>query len=213
MLASRRERVLWWIAGLLLVVAGVCFLWVRAIGPLPGELRFEAWRNGGGMPETLEGPLTFVTYLGDPRVAVSTVLVLAAVAAQECGRHPASLILGGACVVVFAIVLRTILGPTSQEYGGAAGASLGPGANFPSVHSAYAVSVFGVACWLAFRRGHRVLSYTLALPVVLMGPALALRGEHYPADVLAGYAVGFAWLIGVLLVGERWACRDRQRAE
>jgi hypothetical protein len=37
-----------------------------------------------------------------------------------------------------------------------------------------------------------------------MGPALLLRGAHFPADVLAGYALGFAWLIGVVLVGEHW---------
>lgn len=46
-----------------------------------------------------------------------------------------------------------------------------------------------------------------------MGPALLLRGVHYPADVLAGYALGLAWLIGVLLLGERWDRRNGQRVE
>lgn len=207
---DRRERLLWWIAGLLLVLVGVCFFWVRAIGPLPGELRFEAWRNGGGMPYTLAGPLTFVTSFGNPWVAVTTVLVLAAVAAEERGRHPAGLILGAAGIVVFAVMLRAILGPTSQGYGMAPGVKIAMSANFPSVHSAYAVSVFGVACRLAFRCGHRALSYALALPVVLMGPALALRGDHYPADILAGYAIGLAWLIAVLLLGKRWERRHGQ---
>jgi len=211
MIPARRERILWWIAGLLLVVAGVCFVWVRAIGPLPGELRFEGWRTGGGVPGRLDGALTFVTYLGDPWVAVITVLVLVAIAAEECGRHQAGLILGAVGVVGFVVPLRSVLGPTSQAYGGAAGVNLGPGANFPSVHSAYAVSVFGVACWLALCHGHRALSYALALPALVMGPALALRGDHYPADVLAGYAIGLAWLIGVLLLGERWTHRERER--
>lgn len=206
------ERVLWWTAGLLLLAAAACFLWVRAIGPLPGELRFEAWRNAGGLPGTLIVPLTFVTYLGDPWVAAGTVLVLVAVAVEECERRTAGLIFGATGVVAVTEVLRPILGPTSQAYAGAAGASLGPGDNFPSAHSAYAVSVFGMAAWLAFRRGRRALSYALAVPVVLMGPALALLGNHYPADVLAGYAVGLSWLIGVLLFGGRWARRGHQGA-
>ena len=208
LIAANRERALWSTAGLLVGAALLCFVWVRAVGPLPGELRFEAWRAGGGVPVTLTPSLTFVTYLGDPWVAIGTVVILVAVAVEECGRRQAVLILAAAGVVAFASLMQAILGPTSQEYKGAAGASLGPGDNFPSAHSAYAVSVFGMASWLMFRRGRRALSYALALPVVLMGPALALLGNHYPADVLAGYAVGLAWLIAVLLVGQQWARRQ-----
>jgi undecaprenyl-diphosphatase len=201
----RHRTALWCIAGLSLLVAGACLLYVRAIGPLPGELRFSAWRVDGGYPAAWNRPLTFVTYLGDSWVAVASVLLLAAVTAEELGRRSALLILAAAGGPVIAEVLSHVIGPTSPEYGGAAGVNLGPGDNFPSGHAAYAVSVFGLASWLAFDHAHRALSAALALPVVLMGPALAILGNHYPADVVAGYGLGLAWLIAVLLLGERWS--------
>ncbi len=202
MLATH-ERALWSIAALSLVAVGVCFLLVRVTGPLPGELPFEEWRVGGGVPEPLIRPLTFVTYMADTWVAVATVVVLAVVAADECGRRAGALILAAAGVVVLEAALSSVLGPTSQEYHGAAGVNLGPENNFPSGHAAFAVSVYGAAGFLAWNAGHRALAGALALPVVLMGPALALLGNHYPADVLAGYALGLAWLLAVLLIGER----------
>jgi len=199
----RRERALWAIVALSLVVAGATYVAVRTLGPLPGELRFEAWRVGGGYPAAWNRPLTFVTYLGDTWVAVASVFLLAVVAVEEVGRRAGVLIVAAIGSAICAEALAAVLGPTSQEYGGAAGVNLGPGDNFPSGHSAYAVSVFGVASWLALQRGHRALSAGLALPVVLMGPALALLGNHYPADILAGYALGLSWGLGVLLISER----------
>jgi undecaprenyl-diphosphatase len=77
------------------------------------------------------------------------------------------------------------------------------GSSFPSGHAAYAVAVYGLVAWLAYARGHRGLAGALALPVMLMGPALALLGNHYPADILAGYALGLGWLLLVLVAAER----------
>lgn len=193
------------IAALSLAMAAACFLLVKLTGPLPGELRFEAWRVDGGYPATLNRPLSFVTYLGDTWVAAGMGLLLAAVTAEEVGRRWAVLVLATAGAGVVTEVLSQILGPTSPEYGGAAGVSLGAGDNFPSGHAAYAVSVYGLTSWLAWEGGHRALAGALALPALLMGPALAILGNHYPADVVAGYGVGVAWLIGVLMIGERWA--------
>ena len=199
------RKVLCSIAALSLAAAGAVFLLVKLNGPLPGELRFEAWRVGGGYPGTLSRPMTFVTYLGDTWVAAGSVLLLAAVTAEEIGRRWAVLVVAAAGGAVLAELLSEILGPTSPEYAGAAGVNLGPGNNFPSGHAAYAVSVYGLASWLAFERGHRALAGSLALPVLLIGPSLALLGNHYPADILAGYAIGLGWMISVLLLGERWA--------
>ena len=202
---ARHRKVLCSIAALLFAAAGACFLLVKLHGPLPGELRFEAWRLGGGYPVTLNRPMTFVSYLGDTWVAAGSVLVLAAVTAEEVGRRWAILVVAAAGSAVLAELLSEILGATSPEYTGAAGINIGPGNNFPSGHAAYAVSVYGLTSWLALERGHRALAGSLALPVLLMGPSLALLGNHYPADILAGYAIGLGWMLGVLLLGERWA--------
>ncbi len=200
----RHRTTLWCIAGISLAVVGACFLYVRAVGPLPGELRFESWRVDGGYPAEWNRPLTFVTYLGDTWVALVSVLLLAAVVTEELGWRAALLVLAAAGGPVIAEGLSQVLGPTSQEYGGAAGVNLGPADNFPSGHATYAVSVFGLTSWMAFDHGHRVLAGALALPVILMGPALGILGSHYPADVIGGYALGLAWLITVLLVGRRY---------
>ena len=195
------------IAAASLAVAAACFLLVELTGPLPGELRFEEWRVGGGYPATLDRPMSFVTYLGDSWVAVGSLVVLAGVVSEEVNPRWAALVVAAGGSAVLAELLSEILGPTAPEYGGAAGINLGLENNVPSGHAAYATSVYGLTAWLAFERGHRALTAALALPVLLMGPSLALLGNHYPADVVAGYAVGLAWLMGVLMLGERWARR------
>jgi membrane-associated phospholipid phosphatase len=35
-----------------------------------------------------------------------------------------------------------------------------------------------------------------------MGPVQVLAGSHWPSDVIAGYALGLAWLAVVLAVAE-----------
>lgn len=203
-MVGRHRKVLLSIAVLCLAVAAACFVLVKLTGPLPGELRFEEWRLGGGYPTVLDRPMTFVTYLGDTWVAVGCTLVLAAVTVEEVDPRWSVLVLVAAASAVFAELLSEILGPTAPEYGGAAGVNLGPENNFPSGHTAYVTSVYGVTSWLALARGHRALGGALALPVLLIGPALALLGNHYPADVVGGYGIGCAWAIVVLVVGEAW---------
>lgn len=200
---ARHQRALLIAAGLLLVAVFAIFLAVRGLGPLPGELRFEQWRVDGGYPSAWDRPLSFVTYLADPWVGVGMVIVLGAVVADEIGWRAAGLVPAAAASALLSDLLKAVLGPTSQEYAGAAGINLGPEANYPSGHTAYAVAVYGLVAWLAYEQGHRALAGALALPVALMGPALALLGNHYPADVLAGYALGLGWLLLVLLVGDR----------
>jgi membrane-associated phospholipid phosphatase len=210
-MVARHRKVLLSIAVLCLALAAACFVLVKLTGPLPGELRFEEWRLGDGYPSVLHRPMTFVTYFGDTWVAVGCALVLAAVTAEEVGPRWAVLVLVAAASAVVAELLSEILGPTAPEYAGAAGVNLGPENNFPSGHTAYVTSVYGVTSWLALERGHRMLAAALALPVLLIGPALALQGNHYPADVVGGYGIGCAWVIAVLLVGEAWTARERKR--
>ena len=200
-MVARHRKVLLSIAVLCLAIAGACFVLVKLTGPLPGELRFENWRLGGGYPEVLHRPMAFVTYLGDTWVAVGCALLLAGVATEELDARWGLAVLAAAGSAVLAEGMSEILGPTAPEYGGAAGVNLGPENNFPSGHTAFVTSVYGLVSWLALERGHRALAGALAVPVALIGPALSLEGNHYPADVLAGYGIGIAWAILVLVVG------------
>ena len=42
------------------------------------------------------------------------------------------------------------------------------------------------------------------------GPLRILDGAHWPSDVLAGYALGLAWTIVVLVIGLPWAAGQRE---
>ena len=49
----------------------------------------------------------------------------------------------------------------------------------------------------------------VALLIVLMGYARVQLGEHWPTDVLGGYAIGFLILIPLIWLHHRWATADR----
>ena len=74
---------------------------------------------------------------------------------------------------------------------------------FPSGHVALAVAVYGLlAClWLRASRSfvERVLACVLLAGLLLAtGWARVRLGAHWPSDVLAGYAIGAAWLLTVV---------------
>ena len=73
------------------------------------------------------------------------------------------------------------------------------GFSFPSGHSATAVSLFGSIGW--------TLVVLLAL---LIGVSRFIVGVHYPTDVLAGWAVGFA-AIGVNILLEKFVRKEWKR--
>lgn len=70
--------------------------------------------------------------------------------------------------------------------------------SFPSGHALTAVIVYATLAYLVARltpsHGMRVLTFAVALVLVLgIGWSRLYLGVHYPSDVAAGYAIGFAW--------------------
>jgi membrane-associated phospholipid phosphatase len=76
----------------------------------------------------------------------------------------------------------------------------GPGDwSFPSNHSAIAAAA-AAALWLVSRR----LGAVAALFALAMGFARVWVGAHYPHDVLAGFVLGSAVAVLMLLAARRW---------
>jgi membrane-associated phospholipid phosphatase len=63
----------------------------------------------------------------------------------------------------------------------------------------------GILAWFALARGNRPLLAAMLLVILGMGPFRIVAGEHWPSDVLAGYALGIAWTTVVLVLGLPWA--------
>jgi membrane-associated phospholipid phosphatase len=85
------------------------------------------------------------------------------------------------------------------------------GRAFPSGHATQSMSFYGMLAvvliiWYAPRRG-RLFAIGAALIILVVGASRLYLGVHWLTDVLGGYALGLAWLAGVmvvtLLLGER----------
>lgn len=71
-------------------------------------------------------------------------------------------------------------------------------ASFPSGHATMAMVLYVTLAYVVHRLGNRhwvsVVAWSVAaLLVTVIGVTRLYLGVHYPSDVLAGYAVGFAW--------------------
>lgn len=82
--------------------------------------------------------------------------------------------------------------------------------SFPSGHAMNSMVFYTVA---AYAIGHvvgpgrtRALTYAMAATIIaVIGFTRMYLGVHFPSDVLAGYAVGYAWAILCAAVTETWS--------
>ncbi len=85
---------------------------------------------------------------------------------------------------------------------------LEPGASFPSGHSQAAAAGFGALLVLTLsllRLWLRRVAWALAGTAVLaIGFSRVALGVHYPSDVLAGFALGAAWVSLLTMAFVRW---------
>ena len=85
-----------------------------------------------------------------------------------------------------------------------AGGVAAPGLHsFPSGHVALTLAVYGLLAWLWVRASRSATERALAVLLlvcllVTVGWARLRLGTHWPSDVLAGYAIGAAWLATVI---------------
>ncbi|ERJ12896.1 phosphatase PAP2 family protein [Haloplasma contractile] len=78
------------------------------------------------------------------------------------------------------------------------------GLSFPSGHSMVSISFYGLLLYLLYMNikttAYRVLTTTvISILIVLVGFSRIYLGVHYATDVFAGFAVGSAWLIMLII--------------
>ena len=184
--------------------AAVCWALVAALGALPGDAHTAAEVREDPLGPVALAPAHALDWLGSPLVAVPIAAVVAALTWRALGPRYALLAIG----MLGASVITAVIKAIAERPRPIAGLHLDP--SFPSGHTTVAAAVLGFATLLAVQQRRLVLAVLLAAVVAAMGPSRVLLGVHWLSDVLAGYAIGFAWLITMLLVGLPWARRSAE---
>jgi membrane-associated phospholipid phosphatase len=100
-----------------------------------------------------------------------------------------------------------------QVYSANVAVSVASGYSFPSGHVTSYVTLYGCLFYLAFtllsRRSFArwVILVVCGALVVLVGPSRVYMGQHWASDALAGYALGFAYLLLVIALYRFWLRR------
>ncbi|MFO7650409.1 MAG: phosphatase PAP2 family protein [bacterium] len=155
------------------------------------------WRSPG-----LTAAMRLLTHLGAAYPMAAAIAVAVPLAWKEHKKRLVTLVI----VLVMGVVINLLLKGIFQRARPAMAPLVGAaGYSFPSGHSMNAMVFYSAVAFLAYRYADRRL---VSLLVVALSSAIVLAvgfsrvylGVHYPADVLAGYAVGAWWLAAALLV-------------
>ncbi len=200
-------------SALVACLAGFALLTARVashLGGLPVDQRVWRWvvEHRADMPIAA---FRMVSHIGDPLVLV----VGASISFLWLSRRrplavavvPAAALLAAACTET---ALKEIIGrPRPPAF---ARLVTEPDPSFPSGHAtgtaALLVAVALIAAPTFRSRTARVLSFAAAGAVaVLVGVARVVLGVHWGSDVAAGWLLGAAWAVGVVLV---WPAVERR---
>jgi undecaprenyl-diphosphatase len=174
--------------------------WLEWVGPLPGDdwsagiVRHHRFYSGA-----VFDVITLMAALGTGSVAALSLLA-AGWFVWRAGTIDETVFLVAAMgAVLLNGLLKLLLGPTPQ-FLSLVGRKMSPH-NFPSGHTAYAMAFYGALLVIALRHGRRDIAAVFGGLIVLMGVARLAGGFHLVSDVVAGYAVGAAWLLLVYAFG------------
>jgi len=181
-------------AGLLFLFVLVCWVLAKTTRLFPGPSGLDFFGTRARLPSALRVALDAETALAEPLAAVALTICFAGFAAWQEGARM--------CIAALIAPLVVLLTSAAKD-------SVGPPTALPSGHAAYAIAVFGMGSWLCARAGSKVGAAVLALIGVAMAPARAIQGAHYAIDVIAGAALGLAWLIPLILFGTRQLPEER----
>ena len=193
------------LALLLTVVVAACWIGVALLGALPGDAQSAVEVREQRLSWLALAPARALDWSGHTLPALVVVTLLALWLWYGVGwRHAVLLAVAGAGAAGLTWLIKQAVGRSRP-----AGSFLHD-PSFPSGHTIWAVTVFGMLGVLALQRRRWRSAAVCLVIVAVMGPSRVLLGVHWLSDVVAGYAIGFAWLIGLLLVGMPWAAKDRR---
>jgi membrane-associated phospholipid phosphatase len=199
-----RPRRLFWVAGAATAVFVVLLLAVTVHrGPLPLDGMVRDWFDTVATADNRDLVLPLAR-LGAREVLVPLLLAGGALLWWR-RRNPGPLILLVGSYVGMAMVVgpakKLLHRPEPFDLPGEIGRS------FPSGHAAQAILVYGMLAALvaAGPIGPRARAAAAILPVAAcagVGFAMLFRNAHWLSDMVAGYAIGVAWLAGPLAAAE-----------
>ena len=192
------------VAGLALAALGVVLGWVlQAAGPTgvdAGASVDTLTTDDAGWLFTVGRVLS---YWGHALVVTPLATVLALLARRRWGTWDLGwlllVVVGGATALTGAVKLLTDRARPDEALIATVSSA------FPSGHAVRAVAVYGLVAWLVLGLARRRVVRLVALPaaaglIALNGVARVAVGAHWPTDVLAGVALGAAWLACSLLL-------------
>lgn len=195
--------VVFWVA---LSGSVVLTLIARRAQLLPGEVSTMQWM-GSHLSGSLSvaGPVLDAAFTGlmPPLLFVA----LVAVVWWRWGRYPAALLALAGSVTGLTKLADLARRPRPNDELTWGEIVVGEG-GYPSGHVVYTVMVFGMLAHLASRHVERpvtrgILRGGAVVLIVVTGPSRLIEGDHWPADVIAGYIIAIAGLAAVIWIDRR----------
>lgn len=196
------------IAGAVIVVFCLCLFMVLANNFYsPGVVFFDEKFTEFVMDFWTSGFIIFfswITYLGEIRVVVALLLVIALLFVIKKQWFYLIAFLGaiGGGEIILYLVKNTLQRPRPDLNGII---SLGSGFSFPSGHAMISIIFYGLCAYFLVKNlkmgivnKYAVYIFTIIL-VALIGFSRIFLGVHWFSDIVAGYALGLVWLVMAIL--------------
>ena len=155
------------------------------------------------IPESWSGFFGVITTLGDP---VLTVGIGIAVAAYGVWAHAGRLVITGSLVwatLIVGSILKMLFGRERPMTEYAANLRVDT-FSFPSGHSSGSMIAYGILAYIAIKLLPQPYGWIVAAIcgsiILLVGVSRIYLGAHFPSDVPAGWILGAAFLLVIILV-------------
>ncbi len=204
-----RETLLVVAVALVGVPFGLLLQQVTAHGPLTkADTSLANWLHGQVRDNSfITAVMKTLSFIGRPTFLVPFVALAALWCVRSNARKLAAFLiitcLGGAAVDT---IVKILVARPRPEFDDPIATAVGK--SFPSGHSMSSTICFGAVVLVVLpilsARWRPVLIGAAAVLVVGIGVSRLALGVHYMSDVLGGYVLGAAWLIGSVAVFEIW---------